>query len=82
MEFDTICIPENNVMYRMYRYIIRYHVDRNYVDILQNIMKIVDRIQKNHRMSVLHIIKTTDPLELITYHSVAPDIQILTSMMG
>ena len=52
-------------MYRMYRYIIRYHVDRYYVDILQNIMKIVDRIQKNHRMSVLHIIKTTDPLEFI-----------------
>ena len=44
-------------------------------------MKIVDIIQKNHRISVLHII-IKDPLELTKYHEIAPDIQILMSMMG
>ena len=33
--------------------------------IFQKTMKTVDKIQTNHRMSVLHIIKTTDPLEFI-----------------
>ena len=44
-------------------------------------MKIVDRIQKNHRISVLHII-IKDALEFMKYHEVAPDIPILMSMMG
>ena len=44
-------------------------------------MEIVDIIQTIHRMSVLHII-IKDPLELIKYHEIAPDIQILMSMMG
>lgn len=42
-------------------------------------MKIGDRIQTIHGMSVLHIIKK-DPLEFIKYHEIAPDIQILMSI--
>ena len=63
--------------------IIRYHVDRYYVDILQNIMKIVDRIPtKIIEWQYCKSLKLRILWNSFTYHSVAPDIQILMSMMG
>ena len=72
-------------MHRMYVQICYQISCRYYIDILQKTMKTVDRIQKNHRMSVLQIIKTTDPLEFIyislnsTRHS---DIDVNDGMIG